>query len=129
MYRSNKRKSKAVKEGLEGFPALNPETGLAATKEVTVVPDLHADGHDAHHPHPEAEPSRAHVYFKDLKLLVDGDESEEEEEEWYSGCVHPESEEGTSPQYSPGSTHTATVRPDRMCCLCPCECMTLMQKI
>lgn len=69
MRRGSKKNSKSVPHNLQ---RLAPEQGLAAVDAVTVVPNLNTgDVHQEGHHTVEAEQSRAHVYFKDLKLLAD----------------------------------------------------------
>lgn len=76
MHRGSKKNSKSVPQNLQ---RLAPEQGLAAVDAVTVVPNLNtSDVQQEGHHGLEAEQSRAHVYFKDLKLLADDEESEDD---------------------------------------------------
>lgn len=64
---------------MQRFPSLDTQRGLAAVDQVTVVPDIRSDPGDQTDAALVAnDGSRAHVYFKDLKLLADGEDSEEE---------------------------------------------------
>jgi len=78
--RGNKKKSKSVPEKLQNLPSITPVQGLTAVDEVTSadLPTENADGFGAA---ADNETTRAHVYFKDLKLLADGGESDEEDQE------------------------------------------------
>lgn len=76
MHRGSKKNSKSVPQNLQ---RLAPEQGLAAVDAVTVVPNLNtSDVQQEGHHSIDAEQSRAHVYFKDLKLLADDEESEDD---------------------------------------------------
>lgn len=60
------------------MPSLSQQ-GMASVAEETVVPHTHHDSHhhDVHLSH-DGETTAAHIYFKDLKLLAHGEDSEDD---------------------------------------------------
>jgi hypothetical protein len=78
--RGNKKKSKSVPEKLQNLPSITPVQGFTAVDEVTSA-DLPTENADGLGSVTDNETTRAHVYFKDLKLLADGGESDEEDQE------------------------------------------------
>jgi hypothetical protein len=86
-------------------------SSLAAVAEETVVPNVEPPGEPAGTA-ADAEPSAAHIYFKDLKLLAH-DNDTESDGEYQDDQISPflASEEGSSPTAPSPTSAGTTPRP------------------